>query len=64
MTCKRHNCIIVTRRRWQEWFRMTYWAVCFRCNELFGPSVDAEDAWRKACDLNAENWPIRRDLET
>lgn len=46
MDC-RHNCIVVTRRRFRDAFRLTFWCICIECNEFVsGPCDDSKSAWK------------------
>ena len=52
-----HNCLVVYKRRWRDWLRVTHWVVCIRCGTLFGPHRERWRAWAQAYELNGEAEP-------
>lgn len=59
----RHNCLVVYRRRMQDWWRRTYWVVCIYCDESHGPHRESDQAWRVAGIFNDERFqPLQRPL--
>ncbi len=44
----RHNCLVVYRRLWRDWWRKTYWVVCCYCDETLGPYFSRASAQEQA----------------
>lgn len=49
---RRHNCLVVYRRRLRDWFRKSYWAVCIYCDERNGPHRTTDTARAVAIALS------------
>lgn len=61
--CK-HNCIVVTRRRWRDWLKLTFWCICIKCEEFAaGPIGDKTAAWRVAERLHRLTPESQRTLK-
>jgi hypothetical protein len=48
-----HNCLVVTRRRLINFFRLSYWVVCIYCDEMYGPLENREVALKVMDAFNA-----------